>query len=166
MRTTRKPRTPPATDKSRIIELFAKRKPHYALAEVLRLTRSSVDEVNAAIEAGELDPHREGGALLFTWEDVVTLALRSWTPRMLAAALGPSSAVPQLNRVKPITVHLPLYQIRMLQLLAAAERAGFRRRPNSSDILERLLLDLASSVDTDAMEEAIPGFRAALQFPS
>jgi len=167
MRRTRYSGTPPATDRSRLVELFARRKPRYELADVLRLTRSSAEEVNAAVEAGELAPDREDELLLFAWEDLVTLALRHWTPRMIVTALGPSAAaVPQLNRLEPITVHLPLYQIRLLHVLAAAERAGFRGRLNASDILERLLLDLASSIDGDAMEEAIPGFRAALQFPS
>jgi hypothetical protein len=166
MATTPQSGTPPTTDRSRIIELFAKRKPFYALADVLRLTRSSDEEVNAAVNAGALDPRSEGAVLLFTWEDVAILALRRWTPRMIDAALGPvTSAVPRLNRVKHIDVHLPLYQIRMLHVLADTERAGFRGRLNASDIIERLLLDLASSVGADAMDEAIPGFRAALQFP-
>jgi hypothetical protein len=167
MATDRQPGTPPTTDRSRIIELFAKRKPFYALADVQRLTRSSAEEVSAAVDAGALDPQREGEMLLFKWKDVAMLAHRRWTPRMIDAALGLSfaAAVPPLNRVKHIDVHLPLYQIRMLHVLAEAECGGFRGRLNASDILEQLLLDLASSVDAEAMEEAVPGFQVALRFP-
>ena len=50
-------------------------------------------------------------------------------------------------------------------MLASAEREGFRGTLNASDVLEQLLQDLANSVDADALEEAIPGFRAALEFP-
>jgi len=62
-------------------------------------------------------------------------------------------------------VQLPLYQIRLLHVLAEMERAGFRARLNASDILERQLLDLASSLDARTIEEWIPVFSAALRYP-
>jgi hypothetical protein len=73
--------------------------------------------------------------------------------------------VPCLNRVKLIQVQLPLYQIRLLHVLAEARRAGLRGRLNASDVLEHELLDVALSVDAAEMEAEIPGFRAALQYP-
>jgi hypothetical protein len=154
-------------DRALIRELFAERKREYDLADVLRLTRSGEEEIAAAIWCGVLDVARVSDAV-WLWEDVAELALRRWTPRMVAAALGVGcmDALPPLNRVKQIAVHLPLYQIRLLHVLAEARGAGFRMRLNASDILEQQLVDLASSVDVNQMEMAIPGFAAALQYPS
>jgi hypothetical protein len=155
------------TDKFLIIELFAERRPHYGHDDVLRLTHSSEAEIAAAVETGDLQPYRKDGQLRYGWEEVATFALRRWTPRMISEALGTAyeSAVPALNRLKVIRLELPLYQIRMLHRLAEAERDGFRSSLNASDVVEQLLVDLANSVDADEMEEAIPGFRAALQYP-
>ena len=44
------------TDRALIRELFVKRKPHYAVVEAQRLTRSGEDEIAAAISAGEFQP--------------------------------------------------------------------------------------------------------------
>lgn len=154
-------------DRFLIIELFAKRRRSYGHDDVVRLTRSSEAEVAAAVSAGDLEPHRSHGQLLYTWEEVANFALRRWTPRMIAAALGSAhaGAFPALNRVASIQVQLPLYQVRMLHVLADAEGDGFRGRLNASDIVEQQLADLANGVDADEMEEAIPGFRAALRYP-
>ncbi len=155
-------------DRELIRELFAERKPFYDLADVFRLTRTGEEEVAAAVRRGVIGAPPLCDAMRITWVDVAELALRRWTPRMVAAALGVGNVdalLPPLNRVKRIAVYLPLYQIRLLHVLAETRAAGFRARLNASDILEQQLLDLASSVDTDEMETAIPGFAAALRYP-
>src|ERR1051325_11082229 len=89
------------TDRFLIIELFAKRRPSYTHDEVLRLTRSSDEEIAAAVDAGDLQPYRQlGGPLLYAWDEVATFALRRWTPRMICSLLGPAhaAAIPYLNR--------------------------------------------------------------------
>lgn len=155
------------TDRALIRELFVKRVPSYALADVQRLTRSTRDEIAAAIEAGVIDAAGHADALRVDWEDVASLALRRWTPRMVAGALDVPyiDALPPLNQVKQIAVHLPLYQIRLLHVLAETQRGCILARLNASDILERQLLDVASSVNAAEMEEAIPGFSLALRYP-
>jgi hypothetical protein len=155
------------TDRALICEFFAMRKPHYVLADVLRLTRSAEQEIARAVNEETIRPEAGGVALRFNWEDVATLAFQRWRPRMVAAALdvGYRNAMPTLNRVKHIDIHLPLYQIRLLHVLAEMRRGGFRVQLNASDILEQQLLDLASSLDASVMEEAIPGFGAAIRYP-
>jgi len=155
------------TDRALIRELFVKRTPSYDLADVQRLTRSTQGEIDAAIEAGVIDAAGHADALRVDWEDVATLALRRWTPRMVAGALDVPfiDALPPLNHVKQIVVHLPLYQIRLLHVLAEMQRGCFRARLNASDILERQLLDVASSVNAAELEAAIPGFTLALRYP-
>lgn len=155
------------TDRALIRELFVQRKPHYSLQDVVRLTRGDEAEIGAAIEAGEVDPSDMGEGLLFSWDDVALLALRRWTPRMIDGALDVfhRDMVPRLNRVRQIQVQLPLYQIRLLHVLAESRRAGFRGRLNASDVLEYELLEAALSVDAAEIEAEIPGFRAALQYP-
>src|SRR5438067_3458211 len=153
------------TDRFLIIELFAKRKAYYVRAEAGRLTRTSDEGITAAVAEGELVPISRGEELLFAWEDVAALAVRRWTPRMIAAALDAhTSAIPSLNQIKHIEVHLPLYQIRMLHVLSDEGDREVRGQLNVSDIIERQLLDLAESV-ADEMEVLIPGFRAAFQYP-
>jgi hypothetical protein len=156
------------TDRALIRELFIERVPLYSFADALRLTRTAQAEVDAAIAAGGITTETFSGRLVIPWDDVAGLALDRWTPRMIDGALGSTdrlSVVPLLNRVQQIEVFLPVYQIRLLHYLAGIEREQFRARLNASDVLERHLLDLASAVNRDELELAIPGFRAALDYP-
>jgi hypothetical protein len=156
------------SDRALLRELFIERAPLYSMTDALRLTRSTHDEIDAAIASGEIATQEFGGQIVIPWDDVASLALDRWTPRMINGALGSTdrqSVVPLLNRVQQVEVFLPVYQIRLLHYLAETERGQFRARLNASDVLERHLLDLASAANADEMELAIPGFRAALQYP-
>lgn len=155
------------TDRALIREFFVMRKPHYSLEEACRLTRSIEAEITAAIDADEFEPLDMGNGFVFSWDDVALLAFRRWTPRMIDGALDVvhRDTVPRLNRVRQIQVQLPLYQIRLLHVLAESRRTGFRGRLNASDVLEHELLEVALSVDAAEIEAEIPGFRAALQYP-
>jgi hypothetical protein len=156
------------TDRALIRELFTQRVPLYLLADVLRLARMTQAELDAAVAGGVIVTETFAGQLVTPWDDVARLALDRWTPRMINGALGSvdrTRVIPLLNRVQQIEVFLPVYQIRLLHYLAEMERGNFRARLNASDVLERHLLDLASSVNADVLELAIPGFRAALDYP-
>jgi hypothetical protein len=156
------------SDRALIRELFIQRVPLYSFADALRLTRSAQAEVDAAIAAGDIATETFSGRLVIPWDDVAKLALDQWTPRMINGALGSTNrlaTIPLLNRVQQIEVFLPVYQIRLLHYLAEIERGQFRAPLNASDVLERHLLDLASAVNPDELELAIPGFRAALHYP-
>jgi hypothetical protein len=156
------------TDRTLIRELFIERVPLYSFADALRLTRTAQAEVDAVIAAGGITTETFSGRLVIPWDDAAGLALDRWTPRMIDGALGSTdrlSVVPLLNRVQQIEVVLPVYQIRLLHYLAEMERGQFRAPLNASDVLERHLLDVASAVNRDELELAIPGFRAALEYP-
>lgn len=156
------------TDRALIRELFIERVPLYSFADALRLTRTTPPEADAAIAAGGIATDTFGEQLVISWDDVAKLALDRWTPRMINGALGSTdrlAVIPLLNRVQQIEVFLPVYQIRLLHYLAEIERGQFRARLNASDVLERHLLDLASAVNADELELAIPGYRAALHYP-
>jgi hypothetical protein len=155
------------TDRARIRELFLKRQPYYVFADVLRLTRFSEAELVAALTVQAVTPEIIRGFSVLPWSDVATLALERWTPRMMDAALDMDrlDVIPPLNRVQHMDAFLPLYQIRLLHHLAEKERGAFRARLNVSDVLERRVLDLASSMEISDAEDAIPGFREALRYP-
>jgi hypothetical protein len=156
------------SDRALIRELFIQRVPLYSFADALRLTRTGQIEVDAAIAAGGITTETFRGRLVISWDDVAGLALDRWTPRMINGALGSTDClpvIPLLNRVQQIELFLPVYQIRLLHYLAEMERGQFRAALNASDVLERHLLDLASAVNADELELAIPGFRAALDYP-
>jgi hypothetical protein len=155
-------------DRAVIRELFIQRVPLYSFTDALRLTRTTEAELEAAITNGEIVTEIFGGERVMPWGDVARLALDRWTPRMIDGALGSTDrqrVVPLLNRVQQIEVFLPVYQIRLLHYLAEMERRQFRARLNASDVLERHLLDVASAVNADELELAIPGFRAAVDYP-
>ncbi len=156
------------SDRALIRELYVKRVPLYSFADALRLTRTTQEEIDAAIGVGAVATETFGGQLAIPWDDVAKLALDRWTPRMINGALGSTdrlAVIPLLNRVQQIEVFLPVYQIRLLHYLAEMDRGPFRARLNASDVLERHLLDLAGAVNADELELAIPGFRAALHYP-
>jgi hypothetical protein len=156
------------TDRALLRELFIQRAPLYSFADALRLTRTTPEEIDGAIAAGGIATERYGERVVIPWDDVARLALDRWTPRMINGALGSTdrlAVIPLLNRVQQIEVFLPVYQVRLLHYLAEVERGQFRARLNASDVLERHLLDLASAVNADEIELAIPGFRAALHYP-
>lgn len=156
------------TDRALIRELFIERVPLYSIADALRLARTAQTDVDAAIAAGGISTEAFRGQVVIPWEDVARLALDRWTPRMINGALGSTdrlAVIPLLNRVQQIEVFLPVYQVRLLHYLAEMERGQFRARLNASDVLERHLLDLASAVNADEIELAIPGFRMALHYP-
>lgn len=143
-----------------ILELFARRQPAYARADIMRLLGITEAQLASAIQEGVLTPEQDDtGAEVIPWEDVATLALESWTPRMIDAALGKhaTSVLPPLNQHRIIPVALPAYLIRFVNHLA-------RQRPghNASDIIESLLHEQAN---TEALTIEIPGFHEAVRYP-
>ncbi|HET7436876.1 MAG TPA: hypothetical protein VFN10_19365 [Thermoanaerobaculia bacterium] len=157
------------TDRTLIRELFIERMPFYSFDDTRRLTRSTPAAIDAAIATGEIAPETYRQHVVLPWDDVARLALDRWTPRMIDGALGSTdrlAAIPLLNRVQQLAVFLPVYQVRLLHYLAETNRGQFRARLNASDVLEQHLLDLASAVDADELELAIPGFQAACHYPT
>ena len=154
------------SDRERIIELFAERQPTYTQAAALRLLGITAEQLVAAIASGDVTMEvNEAGESVIPWEDIASLALEEWTPRMIEAAVHPEpeAVLPGLNRHQRIHVSLPIYLIRLLDHLARAESRHVPR--NASDVLERLVHDFANTQDTAVLDAAIPGFAQALAYP-
>jgi hypothetical protein len=154
-------------DRQRIIELFATARPAYRRADVMRLTRVTEAELQEAGASLAITMRRRGDEEWIEWDDVAQLALDRWTPRMIAAALGrqEDDVVPYLNRFRLVKLQLPIYQLRVLHYLAERQSQGRAVPRNASDIIEEELAALASEVDPEEADAAIPGFRDALRFP-
>jgi len=123
----------------------------------------SDEQLNGAVATEANDV----GEQVVPWEDVATLALEEWTPRMIEAALHREveAAVPFCNQHWLIRVSLPSYLIRFLDWVARVESASCRVPRNASDVLERVLHDYANAEDVAAVDAAIPGFAQALTYP-
>src|ERR1700741_5682118 len=90
------------TDRALIRELFIERVPLYSFTDALRLTRTPLSDVDAAIAAGGIATERYGKRVVIPWDDVAKLALDRWTPRMINGALGSTdrlAVLPHPNRV-------------------------------------------------------------------
>ena len=150
------------------MELFLRRRPKYEEADVLRLVRISPASLEQAVAEGEIEPENIESRRVFAWEDVVHLALRLWGPRRMSGVIG--NAMPFLNRTRTLSIELPLYQIRFLHWLAQESTEPGKPAPNLSDVLEREIDGLVSSIPDShlaSLEQRIRGFAAAaLHFPA
>lgn len=100
------------------------------------------------------EAYRVNGRWRFTWRQVAFLAFRRWTLVEIHDALGAdaSNVLPPLMNLRSVTVQLPEYLVRAIELEAAADATTL------DDWLYRELVDFAGTV-ADRMERAIPGYR-------
>jgi hypothetical protein len=143
-----------------IRELFLQRKPSYRISEAARLLGVTRDRLEREARADHEDAYRCNGRWRFTWRQVAYLAFRRWSFAELHEALGRDAAkvLPPLLTLRSITVQLPEYLVRAIELSAAADDTTM------DDWLHRELTDFAGTVAED-MEHAVPGFRRAYLFP-
>ena len=144
--------------RDRIVRIFTVRRA-YTTLEAASLLKIDLERLNAEIEARDLEAVTEGNALL-PWKEVAYLALRTWPLYLIFEALGAEAAsyVPELLRPTSITVTLPSYQVRMLEVLARDQQLDL------STFLQLHLLDLASA-ESPFLAEQVPGFSTAFHFP-
>lgn len=156
------------SDADRIVELYGRSVPAYSRADVVRLLGISHSELEEAIGRGDVTPERDDtGSEVIAWGDVALLARNQWTSRMVEAALGvgATDVIPFLNQHRLIRVSLPIYLIRLLDYIAHSESEMHRVPRNASDVLERVLHDLANTTDITEVAAEIRGFREALAYP-
>lgn len=157
-----------ATDRERIIALFASPDAVYNVHDAARLLRIDSAQLQAAIDESRIALEKdERGTPLIPWDDVARLALKEWTPRMVQAALESdlADAIPYRNQHRTMQVSLPRYQIRLLDYLARAASTEHHVPRNASDILERILHEHANSLDVAALDVEMPGFAEAIRYP-
>jgi hypothetical protein len=145
---------PTSTDAIR--RIFTDRR-RYALTEVAELIGVPTESLLHEIEARDLELSPDEPRL--PWSEVAHLALRAWPLHVIFEALGEgSSHLPELLRPTKITVILPAYQVRALEVLARDQQLDV------STFVQLHLLDLASA-ESSYLAEQIPGFLAAFRFP-
>lgn len=148
------------SQKERIRKLFLKREPSYRLSEAARILGMSRGALQREAQRDERDAYRVNGRWRFTWRQVTHIALRRWSLAEIHDALGPDAnmALPPLLALRALTVRLPEYLVRAIELSAARENTTL------DDWLHHELIDFAGTIAT-SMEREIPGFRRAYLFP-
>jgi hypothetical protein len=143
-----------------IRELFLQRKPSYRLSEAGRLLGMTRKQLEREAKADQEEAYRTNGRWRFTWRQVAYIALRRWSLAEIHDALGPDArtVLPPLLDLRAVTVRLPEYLVRAIELSAASDDTTV------DDWLHHELVDFAGTV-ADRMERAVPGFRRAYFFP-
>lgn len=146
--------------RQRIRAIFLQRRETYGPHEVQRLTGLSPDRVRRAIERGELDGELLRCGFRIRWPQLAALGLDVWSIGEVEQALGEDLAqvLPPLVRMATLTVRVPRYQVAMLEALV-------RLRGYSIDATVEDALLTVAELYADELEQAIPGFREAIDFP-
>jgi excisionase family DNA binding protein len=151
----------PAATADAIRFVFLSPQRFYTPTEAAALLGWSCEEVEAAINDGEIDAARTCSGSRLAREEVA-VALTSDVPiRVIEFALGSaaSEVMPAMTRFAELRVELPRYQTEMLRRLAERERMAL------DDYLARHLLDLAAAED-DWLRTNIPHFDEAVRWPA
>lgn len=132
----------------------------YRLAEASRLLGMTTAALRREAQDDHAEEFRAGRTWRFPWRWIACLALQRWTLAEIHEALGTdaANALPSLLALRTVTVRLPEYILRALELIAADERRTV------DDVLSYELVELAGTV-AEEMEPRIPGFRQAYLFP-
>jgi len=146
--------------RQRIRALFLEPAESYRLSEAARILAVSASTLRREAERDQREAYRTNGSWQFTWRQVAFIALRRWSIAEIHDALGDDAAttLPPLLSLRALTVRLPEYLARAIELSAAREDTTV------DDWLHRELIDFAGTVAT-RMERLIPGFRRAYLYP-
>lgn len=146
--------------RERIRTLFLQPATSYRLNEAARILGTTRGVLTREAKADQEEAYRENGRWRFTWRQVVYLALQQWSLAEIHEALGADarSALPPLLNLQAVTVRLPEFIIRAIEVSAAHDRTTV------DDWLHHELVDFAGTV-ADRMEQAVPGFRRAYFYP-
>jgi hypothetical protein len=135
--------------------IFLDPQQRYALDDVSQLTGITPADLTAGIANGTYDA--SGDAM--TRVQLVTLILTAWPLPAIHDALGDDvTLLPPLLQPETLSVRLPRYQVLALDVLATD--AGL----SVAALLSDYLLDAVSGNDP-LLEEHIPGFRSARDYP-
>ncbi len=158
---SRSPANLQASQRKAIRAVFLERKDSYVLPEVARLTGVTAAELRRRVRAGDRDAEKIGRAWRFTWRQLTNFALEVWTLAEIHAALGSDAAtvLPPLLSLRSVTVCLPEYIVRALEMVAREDRTTI------DATLHVELVDFAG-VWSKRMEPIAPGYRRAMLFPA
>jgi len=146
--------------RQRIRTVFLRRRDSYRLGEVAWLTGFCREKLRREVRAGLSDGSMIDGVWVFTWRQLVGVALRQWSLAEIHDALGEDAAIglPPLLALRSVTVRLPEYVVRALETIAEDDGITL------DACLYGELIDFASTVST-RLADRIPGYRRAYLFP-
>ncbi len=150
----------PAEREQSIQTLFLQPADSYELREVARLTDTPVRALRREVARGGHDATKVRGQWRFAWRQVACIAMQRWTLAEIEDALGGDAAavLPPLLSLRAVTVRLPEFIVRALEMVAAEELTTL------DAFLYGELIDFAGT-RTDQLEARIPGYRRAYLFP-
>ena len=145
---------------ARTRRLFLSPQATYSRAEAASLLDCTVVELDRSIADGQLELTSSGSGDRLAWCDVAAALVDAHPHADIEQALGADAAtvLPQLLMLAELRADIPLYQIATITALAERDAVPI------GEILSRSITDLAS-VESDWLEQQVPGFRAAFRWP-
>jgi hypothetical protein len=149
------------TERQRIRTVFLDRAESYPLREVAHLTGIPRARLRREVRSGDRDAEKVNGRWFFTWRQLVFIALDRWTLAHIQDALGAdaSHALPPLLSLRCVTVRLPEYIVRALEVVAADDGVTV------DDCLYGELIDFAGTM-SPRLASRVPGYQRAYLFPA
>ena len=144
----------------RIRHIFLHQRPHVSLMTAANDLGWTLKEMRAAVASGEIRVMKTKLGMWVWREELVAKALEIWPLDVIEDALGDDAArvMPEAVRTAELRARVPRYQVAMLEHMAGQEATTV------SAILTRELDDVASA-NAEELSAAIPGFRAAFEWP-
>jgi hypothetical protein len=144
-----------------IRHIFLHPRPHVSITAATHLLGWTRAGMNAAIRAGEIALMQTPLAKWVWREELMAKALEQWPLETIEMALGEDAGrvLPAPIRSCELRARVPRYQLAMLEHMAELEGTTV------SSVLTRELEDVASAHASE-LSSAIPGFAAALAWPS
>ena len=144
----------------RIRAIFLHEEPYVSICDAAALLGWSREEMEGAVAGSEVEVVRTWNGDAMPMHDIVAKARERWPAEVIEEALGREAALvlPRGLRTRKIAARLPLYQVAMLEYLAA------RRQPTVAHVLSENLDDLAGE-HLQELSSAIAEFGDAFEWP-
>jgi hypothetical protein len=160
----------PPTHREAIREIFLRRLSGYTTEQAAQLLQLTLGDFLALVERGVLDvqirrKRRQPGEwrqATVSWNELASAAMLRWTVMQIHDALGKDAdrALPRLlHPVELKSVRLPRYQLELIERLA--RNAGV----SVEEYVYTALLGIEAAQSHAEMEQILPGFREAIEFP-
>jgi len=130
------------------------------LGDFLALIKSSVLDVQIRRKRKQLGGLRHA---LIRWNELASAAMLRWTVVQIHDALGKEANKTLPSLLRPVElkgVRLPAYQVRLLETLA--QNAGV----TVEQYVYTSLLGLETAASRETLEQLLPGFIEAIEFPN
>jgi hypothetical protein len=149
------------TERQRIRAVFLDRAESYGLSDAARLIGVPYEKLRREIRSGDRDGTKVNGRWRLTWRQLVFIALDRWTLAEIHDALGTdgSRILPPLLSLRSVTVRLPEYILRALEVVAADDGKTI------DDSLYGELIDFAGTM-SPRLARRVPGYQRAYLFPA